>query len=118
LCVGDPSVSRRHCLIFPRESEFLIRDLGSNNGTFVNGSCIDECILADGDKIRVGDTVFRFALTEDTVPEERLNLPDNGVVAKTALEQQISGSTTTGMNRLFETVGRDGAGAARAMVLL
>jgi len=38
LCVGDPSVSREHCLIRYEKDGFRIRDLGSNNGTFVNGN--------------------------------------------------------------------------------
>jgi transcriptional regulator with GAF, ATPase, and Fis domain len=118
LCVGDPSVSRQHCLIQREKDGFRIRDSGSNNGTFVNGNRIEECILADGDKIRIGDTLFRFRLKEGTSAEEQLNLPDNGVVANTALEQEIWGSATTAVKRLFETVGRDGAGAARAMALL
>jgi Nif-specific regulatory protein len=117
LCVGDPSVSRQHCLIVRQHDGFRIRDLGSNNGTFVNGNRIDECILADGDKIRIGDTIFRFALKE-TAQEDQLYMPDNGVVANTAVEQQVSESATTAMKRMFETGGRDGADAARAMTLL
>ena len=117
LCVSDPSVSRQHCLIAPQQDGFRIRDLDSNNGTFVNGNRIDDCILADGDKIRIGDTIFRFALKEPP-QEEQLYLPDNGVVVNTAVEQHVSASATTAMKKLFETVGRDGAGASRAMTLL
>ena len=118
LCVGDPSVSREHCLIQYEKDGFRIRDLGSNNGTFVNGNRIEEYVLAGGDKIRIGDTVFRFALKEGAAPEEQLNLPDNGVVANTTVEQQVSESATTAMKRLFETVRRDGVGVAQAMALL
>ena len=103
LRVGDPSVSREHCLIQYEKDGFRIRDLGSNNGTFVNGNRIEECVLAGGDKIRIGDTVFRFALKEGTTREEQLNLPDNRVVANTTVEQQVSESATTAMKRLFET---------------
>src|SRR5262245_51160533 len=38
----------------------LLRDLGSTNGTFVNDERIDERVLEDGDKIRVGDHVLKY----------------------------------------------------------
>src|SRR5580704_5526387 len=81
LCVGDLSVSRQHCVIEPGREGFQIRDLGSNNGTFVNGRRVDQCILAYGDKIRVGDTVFHFAEADNEGAGCDLDLPDNRVVA-------------------------------------
>lgn len=62
ICIEDYSVSRRHCLIVSDHDRFLIRDLGSHNGTFVNGAPIDECVLAHGDRIAVGGSVFEFSL--------------------------------------------------------
>lgn len=91
LCVGDPSVSRQHCVIEVRGDSFQIRDLSSNNGTFVNGNQIEQSALADGDRIRIGDTVFRWVMKEET--NEQLTLPDNGVVAITALEHRASTPT-------------------------
>src|SRR5467141_504060 len=35
--VDDPSVSRRHCVVEPRDEQVFVRDLGSTNGTLVNG---------------------------------------------------------------------------------
>ncbi|MBV9265008.1 MAG: sigma 54-interacting transcriptional regulator [Acidobacteriaceae bacterium] len=118
LCVGDPSVSRQHCLIQPLQGEFIIRDLGSNNGTSVNGNRVNECMLADGDKIRIGDTVFRFASTEDVAPERELNLPDNGVRAVTASEQRVSDSAETIIQRLVDAIARAEEPAASVKTLL
>jgi hypothetical protein len=58
--VADPRSSRRHAEIRPAGSGFVISDLGSMNGTQVNGAPIREQPLADGDEIRLGNTVLRF----------------------------------------------------------
>src|SRR5712691_8021573 len=104
LCVGDPSVSRQHCVIQPQEDGFQIRDLGSINGTFVNGKRVDERILEDGDKIRIGDTVFHFAVKEDELADQHLALPDNALVAKSCVGRPPADSVDTAISRLFESV--------------
>ncbi|MCC6444862.1 MAG: FHA domain-containing protein [Armatimonadetes bacterium] len=58
--MADPTVSRKHAQISAYDGSFLIRDLGSSNGTFVNGSRITEHILSQGDIVQVGSTKFRF----------------------------------------------------------
>jgi hypothetical protein len=58
--VADPRSSRRHAEIRPSGSGFVVTDLGSMNGTLVNGTAIREQPLADGDEIRLGNTVLRF----------------------------------------------------------
>ena len=71
LCIGDLPVSRRHCAIGRQDDHYTIRDLGSNNGTFVNGERISEHVLADGDEITIGNTSFRFVAQE---PSERIEV--------------------------------------------
>ena len=53
-------VSRHHCelIVDDREHQVRIRDLGSQNGTFVNDAMVDECELKDGDLLRVGCIPF------------------------------------------------------------
>jgi two-component system, NtrC family, response regulator HydG len=60
VAIDDVSVSRRHCMIARDGSNYVIRDLGSHNGTFVNGSAVDERILENGDRIAIGASVFEF----------------------------------------------------------
>jgi pSer/pThr/pTyr-binding forkhead associated (FHA) protein len=48
------SVSRRHARLRPESGRFTLDDLGSLNGTFVNGKPIDSVVLADGDEIAIG----------------------------------------------------------------
>jgi pSer/pThr/pTyr-binding forkhead associated (FHA) protein len=58
--VTDTSVSRRHAEIRPSAGGWVIVDLGSTNGTRVNGAPVTERKLDDGDTITVGDAVLRF----------------------------------------------------------
>jgi uncharacterized protein YkwD len=61
LVIGDTTVSRRHARLTCRENGFRLTDLGSTNGTLVNGSRIVVPVdLNDGDEIRFGAAVFRF----------------------------------------------------------
>lgn len=56
--LADVAVSRRH-LIVVREGETLrLRDLGSGNGTQVNGKRVSSVVLSEGDRIEVGETVL------------------------------------------------------------
>ncbi|MCZ7681980.1 MAG: FHA domain-containing protein [Sandaracinaceae bacterium] len=56
--LADVAVSRRH-LVVVREGETLrLRDLGSGNGTQVNGKRVSSMVLADGDRIELGETVM------------------------------------------------------------
>ena len=58
--VDAPSVSRKHAEIALSENGYVVRDLGSENGTFVNGERIAEHVLADGDLLHFGGIGFSF----------------------------------------------------------
>ena len=61
IVVADASVSRRHATIVPQNGGFALRDLASQNGTFVRGQRIDGTRqLANGDDVRLGDAPFVF----------------------------------------------------------
>jgi Nif-specific regulatory protein len=60
----DASVSRRHCLISYDSGHFKIQDLKSRNSTFVNGVPVTERVLASGDEIKVGNSIFVFVLPD------------------------------------------------------
>ncbi len=66
LVLADPAISARHCALELDSvtGEFLVSDLGSRNGTFVNGEKVSEWRLAAGDKLFVGETVLEFTLDE------------------------------------------------------
>jgi nucleotide-binding universal stress UspA family protein len=58
--VADARASRQHAEIRAQGNGFVINDLDSMNGTLVNGTAIRQHPLADGDEIRLGNTVLRF----------------------------------------------------------
>ena len=58
--LADPNVSRRHAEVRRAGTGFVVVDLGSTNGTKVNGAGVKERRLADGDEITVGGTKIRF----------------------------------------------------------
>jgi hypothetical protein len=60
--LSDPNVSRRHAEVLRVNEAFMVRDLGSTNGTRVNGAPIREQYLASGDNITVGSTTLVFEM--------------------------------------------------------
>jgi hypothetical protein len=56
LILVDTRVSRHHARLRPRGGVLVLTDLGSTNGTFVNEQRVQEVVLGEGDRIRVGDT--------------------------------------------------------------
>ncbi len=68
LSINDALSSREHALIEkvsseqdPQLSHYVLRDLSSTNGTFVNHNPITVHLLLDGDMIRIGQTFFRYS---------------------------------------------------------
>lgn len=71
--IDDPLVSKEHCVIsLDKGGNYVIKDLGSRNGTFVNGRLIrDETLLKHGDSIGLGATscIFMCRDTKELAPE-------------------------------------------------
>ncbi len=59
--IGCDFASSRHTRIERKSTGFLLRDLRSRNGTYLNGARIIEALLSDGDRIRVGQTEMNFS---------------------------------------------------------
>lgn len=59
IVIDDPEASRRHASLSSDDAGVTVEDLGSTNGTFVNGQRLSAAqTLSDGDKLRIGTTVF------------------------------------------------------------
>lgn len=57
-------VSRQHCLLRVEDDAVSLRDLGSSNGTLVNGQLItEECALHDGDTLQLGPLVLQLLIS-------------------------------------------------------
>ena len=116
LVLVDPAVSARHCAVEVHgDGGFRVADLGSRNGTFVNGEKVGERTLADGDKIFVGETVLRFSL-QDEIEEQfhdKIEVLMNvdaltGLLVKRAFDLELA--------RAFEAAQRCGAPLALLMM--
>jgi pSer/pThr/pTyr-binding forkhead associated (FHA) protein len=69
VCIDDKTLSREHTEIYPEQGRFLVRDLESKNGTFLNGSLVRQAEpLKHGDRIRVGPATFVFLMDPSDVP--------------------------------------------------
>lgn len=72
--IYDQGVSRKHAEIFRVGEMYFIRDLGSKNGTYVNGERISEELLRAGDTIRIGAAILEFeesSSIEEGVPQPK-----------------------------------------------
>lgn len=68
--VDQESVSRNHCRIRFEGGEFLVRDLGSTNGTYVNDGLVhDDGRLRHGDQLKVGRTILKFIVGDNVEVE-------------------------------------------------
>jgi len=64
LCLADAAVSRRHAKVEKEDRGFVISDLESLNGTFVNDVPVKTRLLEHGDRVRIGDSQFLFLAHE------------------------------------------------------
>ncbi len=67
--LGDDGISRRHARVVLENNAVRIEDLGSSNGTLVNGSLVKEAVLKDGDKIQFGSTTILKFTYHDKLEE-------------------------------------------------
>jgi len=70
LPLTDKTVSRNHLEIEYSSDSFLLRDLGSTNGTYLNGSKVKEAYLAPGDTIKIGNTMLEFVAFDEKISIE------------------------------------------------
>src|SRR5256885_17024519 len=67
LVLSDKTVSRRHAMALLEGSEVLVRDLGSTNGSCLQGSRFKAITVGFGAEIKLGRTVIKFLPEEETV---------------------------------------------------
>jgi len=60
ILLDDITVSRQHAIIEKHENEIIMRDLGSLNGSYINGEIITESKLKNGDKLQIGKYIFSY----------------------------------------------------------
>lgn len=106
LVLTDRTVSRHHCVIIATPQGFMIRDLGSTNGTTLGGFRIESAYLKPGALIGLGKTSVRFDSLPDTIREP---------LSEEARYGRVLGESTT-MRRIFAMLPR--VAASESTVLL
>jgi len=92
LCVADASISRRHSRIEKEKDQFVILDLDSLNGTFINDVPVKRRILQHGDRVRIGDSQFLFLLNDGDVSAKsnEVEFGDDQVVSGSTLQVRFN----------------------------
>lgn len=92
--IKSSQVSRRHCEVFEVSDKLTIRDLGSSNGTFVNGKKVTgQQVLKPGDELTVGAVTLRVAkigqaAAEPASPVSKPKAADTAVLAAITTEPE------------------------------
>jgi two-component system, cell cycle response regulator len=93
----DGDVSRRHARVVPRDGGHLLVDLGSTNGTFVNGARVETVPLAPGDRIALGGAAARYLRAGETEERELADLaalarvdPLTGLANRRAFDEALA----------------------------
>ena len=74
VCIDSQRVSRHHAAIEWTGDSFVLTDMGSRNGTYVNNQKVTAHALANGDAITVGDCQLRFLYSRMLPPVDALRL--------------------------------------------
>jgi DNA-binding NtrC family response regulator len=135
LRLDDPLVSRRHAAVEIGPQSLRVTDLGSTNGTFVNGVRIIEAVLRGGETLRIGATNLRVESASSTAPaaiseadrfgrllgvspEMRRLHGVFGRLAASDVPIVIEGETGTGKELLAESIHEESARARGPFVVL
>lgn len=78
LQINSGRVSREHAMILREEGGYRVKDLGSTNGTFLNGRRIDQSVLSDGDVLVVADVEMTFFAGQPAVSSTATLVLDSG----------------------------------------
>lgn len=86
----EDMVSRRHARIACTDEQILIEDLGSTNGTFVNGEKIKKTALKEGDRVLIGTSILKVVSVDPSAPPARRRLDEPSM--RTGQTKTMSGS--------------------------
>jgi two-component system cell cycle response regulator len=106
ILINDDGVSRRHATLRVDGQNAILRDLGSANGTHVDGARVAEALLVNGSRVHIGlQTVLKFIFTDDLeadyqrkLVEGALQDPLTGLYNRRLLEDRL-GSELAGAKR-------------------
>ena len=113
--VNDSRASRMHARIsteydeVTNETHYRLKDLGSTNGTILNGKPIEEALLKDGDKFVIGDHLIRFEMLDEIDREFQQQ------IHRLLVHDELTGLLTS--KSFFSELGREAARAEAESIL-
>src|SRR5215471_3109548 len=116
--IAEPSVSSHHCEVLLRGSDVVVKDLGSTNGSYINGEKITESVLKPGQILRLGQIEMR--LETDTMaapskkPVDQTMVMQRGV-SLTELEQ---GTRTGGFDTTTKGFSKKGDNVSKIFIIV
>lgn len=103
----DTGVSRRHARIFIEGGLFYVEDVGSSNGTQVNGEVVKRQPLKDGDSISLGPVVFAFKAAELEPPTAEEEVGEGGAHTRIVSVSELQRSRNKGVALLPKGANRE-----------
>ncbi|HYG76298.1 MAG TPA: FHA domain-containing protein [Planctomycetota bacterium] len=126
--IDNLGISRNHCAFINRNDSFVLQDLGSSNGTYVNGRKITEYFLNDADEVIIGKYTLRFkneaqaAAAAPKTPSQEAGVPDtlntyvmDGAKIQEQLAKMRSGQTAGPANPIAPPAGATARDYAKAL---
>lgn len=101
----EDMVSRHHAKITTTDDEITIEDLGSTNGTFVNGEKITKCKLKEGDRILIGTSIIKLVYEEFDASQPPPPPPVGAIITSDAKVEDVPQAprlASTGANRIAQ----------------
>jgi ABC-2 type transport system ATP-binding protein len=127
----DPDVSRRHAAFSAAGAGLIVQDLGSTNGTFVNGHRLEQAVtLSTGDRVQVGETAIEVRTGGETVvepspaPAPAAGAPSNDIVVEGLVKEYDGYRAVDGIDlrvnpgEVYGFLGPNGAGKSTTVEML
>jgi hypothetical protein len=121
--IYDPTISRRHAELVLASNGVKVRDLGSSNGTFLNGARITEAVAVDGDVVTFGKVAFHVKEVTPAVARPAIDPgavpgmpPGATIVRRVVAEEPLAAARPSG--QLRAEGGSPEERRSRAMALL
>ena len=88
--IYDPTISRRHAELVLAPNGVRVRDLGSSNGTFLNGARIEEAVAVDGDVVTFGKVAFHVREVTPAVPRPAIDAGQAGLPPGATIVRRVA----------------------------
>lgn len=123
IVVNDPLASRKHARLVAGREGLTIEDLGSANGTFVNGTRQQRAVLREGDVITIGNIDFvvqqgTLVLRQKPVAEQGLHVHGVGFTVEGNKQLLVDVNMQAGRGTLTALIGPSGAGKSTLSKLI